>query len=109
MSETQQAVVVARMSDAALVDVSDGFCDLVGKAREELLGRTAADLGISNRDRLDWMISRFPGRGRSHHQQREFETPRGRVLADLDLHGIEVGGERLIVAVITPVSDGAPS
>ena len=70
MSETQQAVAVARMSDAALVDVSDGFCDLVGKAREELLGRTAADLGISNRDRLDWMISRFPERGRSHHQQR---------------------------------------
>ena len=109
MSETQQAVAVARMSDAALVDVSDGFCDLVGKAREELLGRTAADLGISNRDRLDWMISRFPERGRSHHQQREFETPRGRVLADLDIHGIEVGGERLIVSVITPVSDGATS
>lgn len=48
------------MRDAVLVDVSDGFCALVGRPREELLGRTSADLGISNRDRLDWLISRFP-------------------------------------------------
>jgi PAS domain S-box-containing protein len=109
MSETRQAVVVARMSDAALVDVNDGFCELVGKPRDALLGRTAADLGISNRDRLDWLISRFPERGHSHHQQREFETPRGRVLADMDIHGVEVGGERLIVAVITPARDSAAS
>jgi PAS domain S-box-containing protein len=107
ISETHQAVVVARMRDAVLVDVSDGFCALVGRPREELLGRTAADLGISNRDRLDWLISRFPERGRSHHQQREFETPHGRVLTDMDIHGIEVGGEQLVVAVITPVPDAA--
>lgn len=106
LSATQQAVAVARVSDAALVDVSDAFCALVGKPREELVGRTAADLGISNRDRLEWLISRFPDRGRSHHQQRVFETPRGRVLADMDIHSLEVGGERLIVSVITAVSDG---
>jgi hypothetical protein len=36
-----------------------------------------------------------------------FETPRGRVLADMDIHGIEIGGERLIVSVITAVSGDA--
>ena len=107
LSETAQAIAVARVSDAAFVDVSDGFCALVGRRRDELLGRTAAELGISHRDRLDWLISRFPDRGRSHHQQRVFETPRGRVLADMDIHGIEIGGERLIVSVITAVSDAA--
>ena len=107
LSETEQAIAVARVSDAAFVDVSDGFCALVGRRRDELLGRTAAELGISHRDRLDWLISRFPERGRSHHQQRVFETPRGRVLADMDIHGIEIGGERLIVSVITAVSDAA--
>ena len=107
LSETEQAIAVARVSDAAFVDVSDGFCALVGRRRDELLGRTAAELGISHRDRLDWLISRFPERGRSHHQQRVFETPRGRVLADMDIHGIEIGGECLIVSVITAVSDAA--
>ena len=107
LSETEQAIAVARVSDAAFVDVSDGFCALVGRRRDELLGRTAAELGISHRDRLDWLISRFPERGRSHHQQRVFETPRGPVLADMDIHGIEIGGERLIVSVITAVSDAA--
>jgi len=107
LSETEQAIAVARVSDAAFVDVSDGFCALVGRRRDELLGRTAAELGISHRDRLDWLISRFPERGRSHHQQRVFETPRGRVLADMDIHGIEIGGEPLIVSVITAVSDAA--
>jgi PAS domain S-box-containing protein len=107
LSETEQAIAVARVSDAVFVDASDGFCALVGRRRDELLGRTAAELGISHRDRLDWLISRFPKRGRSHHQQRVFETPRGRVLADVDIHGIEIGGERLIVSVITAVSDAA--
>jgi PAS domain S-box-containing protein len=108
VSETVQAVVVARADDAVIVDVSEAFCALVGKDRDELLGRTAADHGITNRERLEWMIARFPERGRSHHQQREFDTPEGRLLADLDMHGIELAGERLIVTVVTPVAKEDP-
>jgi PAS domain S-box-containing protein len=109
LAETEQAVVVARATDAVLVDVSDAFCRLVGRTRAELLGRTVAVHGISSQDRLDWLISRFPDRGRSHRQQRVFETPAGRVVTNLDMHGIEVGGERLIVSVVTPVSSAAPT
>jgi PAS domain-containing protein len=109
LSTANQAVAVARARDAVLVDVSDAFCALVGRTRAELLGGTVAAHGISDQERLDWLISRFPERGRSHRQQRVFETPHGRVLADLELHGIEVGGERLIVAVVTPVADTAAS
>ena len=109
LAETDQAIVVARASDAVLVDVSDAFCALVGRKREELLGRTVAAHGISNQERLDWLISHFPDRGRSHRQQRVFETPNGPVLTDLDMHGIEIGGERLIVSVVTPVSSTAPA
>ncbi len=109
LSTATQAVAVARASDAVLVDVSDAFCQLVGRTRAELLGRTAAAHGISDQERLDWLISRFPERGRSHRQQRVFETPRGHVLADLEMHGIELGGERLIVSVVTPVADTAAS
>jgi signal transduction histidine kinase len=107
LTETNQAIAVARASDAVLVDVSDAFCALVGRTREELLGRTAAAHGISSQGRLDWLISRFPGRGRSHRQQRLFETPEGPVRADLDMHGIEIAGERLIVSVVTPTSSTA--
>jgi len=109
LSTASQAVAVARARDAVLVDVSDAFCELVGRTRAELLGGTVAAHGISDQERLDWLISRFPERGRSHRQQRVFETPHGRVLADLELHGIEVGGERLIVAVVTSVADTAAS
>jgi PAS domain-containing protein len=109
LAETEQAVAVARAADAVLVDVSDAFCRLVGRTRAELLGHNVAVHGISTQDRLDWLISRFPDRGRSHRQQRVFETPAGRVLTNLDMHGIEVGGERLIVSVVTPVSSAAPT
>jgi PAS domain-containing protein len=60
LSETVQAVAIARASDAVMVEVSDGFCALVGRRREEILGRTADQLGISDRARLDWLIDRFP-------------------------------------------------
>ena len=100
---TAQAVAVARASDAVIVEVNDAFCALVGRRRDEILGRTATELGISDRDRLDWLIDRFPERGRSHHQRRVFETPHGRRLAEMDIHGIEVAGERMIVSVISLV------
>jgi signal transduction histidine kinase len=108
LSETAQAVAIARASDAVMVEVSDGFCALVGRRREEIVGRTADQLGISDRARLDWLIDRFPERGRSHRQRRVFETPAGPRLAELDIHGIEVAGERLIVSVITPVPADEP-
>jgi PAS domain S-box-containing protein len=107
LAQTTQAVAVARARDAVMVDVNDAFCALVGRSREELVGRTADVLGISDRERLDWLIDRFPSPGRSHHQRRVFETPHGRRLADLDIHGLEIGGERLIVSVINPVETGA--
>ena len=109
LSETAQAVVVARAADAVILDVSDAFCTLLGYTRDQLLGETAEAHGISNRERIEWLIKRFPERGRSHHQRREFDTPRGRVLADLDMHGVELGGERLIVCVVSPVLDGYPN
>ena len=110
LAQTAQAVAVARASDAVMVEVSDGFCALVGRRREEIIGRTAAELGISDRERLDWLIDRFPERGRSHHQRRVFETPQGRRLAEMDIHGIEIGGERMIISVINvvPADDADP-
>jgi len=106
LAQTTQAVAVARARDAAMVEVNDAFCALVGRPRDEILGRTADELGISDRGRLDWLIDRFPEPGRSHHQRRVFETPAGRRLADLDIHGLDIGGERLIVSVINPVEAG---
>jgi signal transduction histidine kinase len=108
LSETAQAVAIARANDAVMVEVSDGFCALVGRRREEIVGRTADQLGISDRARLDWLIDRFPERGRSHRQRRVFETPDGPRLAELDIHGIELAGERMIVSVITPVPADEP-
>jgi signal transduction histidine kinase len=107
LAQTTQAVAVARARDAVMVEVNDAFCALVGRPREEIVGRTADVLGISDRDRLDWLIERFPAPGQSHHQRRVFETPAGRRLADLDIHGLDVGGERMIVSVINPVEAAA--
>jgi PAS domain S-box-containing protein len=104
---TAQAVAVARATDAVIVEVNDAFCALVGRSRDEIVGRTATELGISDRNRLEWLIDRFPERGRSHHQRRVFETPQGRRLAEMDIHGIEIGGARMIVSVISLVPQDA--
>jgi hypothetical protein len=63
LAETEQAVAVARVADAVLVDASDAFCKVVGRTRAELLGHNVAVHGISTQDRLDWLISRFRAAG----------------------------------------------
>jgi PAS domain S-box-containing protein len=39
-------MIVSHLDDATIVEVNDGFVDLIGYAREELIGRTTSDLQL---------------------------------------------------------------
>jgi len=107
LEATDLAVTVVRARDAVWVDVSDAFCDLVGHSRDELIGRTPVALGMSDPKRLAWLIERFPARGAGYAHVRVFETPHGPRLTRMHLHGVEIGGERYVIAVMHELREDA--
>jgi PAS domain S-box-containing protein len=107
LEATDLAVTVVRAHDAVWVDVSDAFCELVGHSRDELIGRTPVALGMSDPKRLAWLIERFPARGAGYAHVRVFDTPHGPRLTRMHLHGVEIGGERYVIAVMHELSEDA--
>jgi PAS domain S-box-containing protein len=45
LEATGDAITINRLSDGRYLDLNQGFCDVTGYTREEVLGRSAGDLG----------------------------------------------------------------
>lgn len=100
-------VAISRLSDRRLVNVNQAFADIFGFTREELIGRSAVDLGLYEsplkaRDFSDILL-------RDGHL-RDFEA-RGRKKsgdvfdASLSAELIEMDGARCILANVTDITE----
>jgi PAS domain S-box-containing protein len=94
---SDSALAAVRRSDGAFVYVSDGFCALVGRTREDLTGRTPTELGLSTSERARWILDRAPEAGRAHRYWRTFPTPRGERPGEVIIH--TVSDDMLVVSV----------
>lgn len=104
---TPLAVSIATVEEGRFLEVNDGFEDLYGWDRDEVLGRTAAELGLwidlSDRDEL---VEKLDRRG----TVRNFET-RLRTRAGDELHVlfsaemIDLQGRRCLVAAVHDITD----
>ncbi len=101
-AQSRAAVVVMR-ADGTFVYVSDGFCDLVGRSRADLLGvrADAADIA-SSADRTRWILERASEVGTAFRYRRLYETPDGDRLVDVSVHR---AAEDLIVTTMADVSE----
>lgn len=73
------AMCVTRLDDGLFVEVNDPFCALTGWAREEVIGRTAVDLGFyaSNVER-ERLREQMVDHGELRQREHPFETRRGK-------------------------------
>jgi PAS domain S-box-containing protein len=96
------AIVITRRSDGRIIEVNDTWEHLFSYDREEVLGRSAADLGMyvapSDRARLTRMLS-VSGRVREH--ELELRTKTGEVLETvLSADTVDMGGEPCFITFI---------
>ena len=98
-----RAAVVVMHADGTFVYVSDGFCDLVGTSREELLGHRAdaADIA-SSAERTRWILERASEIGTAFRYRRLYDTADGDRLVDVNVHR---ASEDLIVTTMTDISE----
>jgi PAS domain S-box-containing protein len=102
--EAERGLLVGRR-DGTIVHVSEAFCRLVGLSSEEIVGMSASAAGLAEKPRAQWLVDRFPASGQGYRYTREIDTVRGRRPVEVELHGVSLGDEELIVAAVRDTAD----
>lgn len=101
------AVAIVRLSDACIIDVSDTLLDMLGYARDEIIGRRATDL----RFRLDpqeirRLFESIKREGRAHVMQFSLRAKNGTFLwTRLSARPIDLAGQPLLLIALADQSE----
>jgi len=100
-------ISISRLSDGVFVEVNDGFTELSGFTREEVIGKSSFDMNIwhnpADRDRL---ITELNERGHVTNLEAEFRQKDGSVRTGLmSARVVVLGGEPQILSVTRDVED----
>jgi PAS domain S-box-containing protein len=99
----RDAPVVVMRADGAVLYASEGYCELVGTTRDELLGRRADRVEIaSSAERTRWIIDRASEIGTAFRYRRLYDTPSGDRLVDVSVHRV---AEDLLVTTMAYVTE----
>jgi two-component system cell cycle sensor histidine kinase/response regulator CckA len=102
------AVAISTETDGRYLDVNEAFLLMLGYEREEVIGRTAAELSCWARPshRLE-MISKLRGGGSVTGLQTQYTTSKGQIReAEVSAELIELDGHACVLAIIRDVTEG---
>lgn len=107
LDSSRNVVSITRADSGEFIEVNQEWLRASGFRRDEVIGRTANELGIwgpaENRDRIIGTIRKHGGRLRDF--EAEAHTPRGRRQLLLNVETLEVDGETLILMTGSDVTE----
>lgn len=98
---------ITTMKDGRYVDVNEGFCLLTGYMREELIGHTMDEVGLSSAERRRELRDRIAEHGAIRNILLEMRTKTGE--KRLVLHSAEsfnIGDEQYVIFLANDVTEG---
>jgi signal transduction histidine kinase len=106
VGEAERGLLVLA-TDGVVVDVSDSLCRLLGRTRDEMVGRHSNAFGLADEARMRWLLARLPAQGQGYRYTRELETGNGPRRFAVELHTLNVGGNDVTIAGLEPADDVA--
>ncbi|TGL63285.1 ATP-binding protein [Leptospira sarikeiensis] len=100
------ATSISNFEDGRYVDVNDGFIELLGYSREELIGKTSVELGIwLNADERERFKDKIIKDGFLHNEEVIFKTKDGRLLqVEFSTRFAIIDGEARMINMVKDVS-----
>jgi len=101
-----EGITISRLEDGRYLEVNDAFVELVGYEREELLGRSAQEMGIwvSPETRLT-LIDKLQGSEPVRRFETDFRAKSGRLLSvELSAERLHIQGETCLLAVTRDIT-----
>lgn len=100
-------ITITRLSDNHHIEVNEAFCQMVGYYTEEILGRTAIELGLwVNRENRYQLFQQLTKNGVVRNYEFQFNTKTGELrTALLSAEIIEINGQTCVISVSQDISD----
>ena len=100
-------ITITKLDDGTHIEVNDAFCQVTGYTMEEIIGRTAIDLGLwadpKNRDRLFQLLKES---GRVRNYELESRNKSGEIKTSLlSAEILDINGEKCLLSVSQDISD----
>ncbi len=100
------AIVISRRADGTILEANDALVRLVGRPREQIVGRTATELGLhpsaAARERL---MEAFSAKGALDDLEVGFSNQAGqRLTVAISVRGMTLRGEACLVALLVDVT-----
>jgi len=94
------SLIISRLEDGLILDISDSFTETIGYQREEVVGRTVLDIGLwSNQEDRRKFVDLLREKGEVRGFRAHITTKDGRILFfDISGRQVEIGGEACVVS-----------
>ena len=101
------AITITSLSDGKHIEVNDTFCELIGYAPEEIVGRTAVELNLwVNPEDRSRMFQALKSKSLIRNYEINFRTKSGAVKTGLlSAEIININGQECLVAVSNEITD----
>jgi len=100
------AIIISTMEDGKILDVNDGFVQIMGFSREESIGRTSSELGLWSLNNSEGILNELRQTGRVQSRQITLQTKSEKLLiVNYSAELIEVGGRKRLLAVCEDITE----
>ena len=101
------AITITRLVDGYHIEVNEAFCQMIGYSREEVINRSAVNLGLwVNLEKRDRLFQLLTQEGTVRNYEFDFRTKSGEVRAALlSAEIINISGETCVISVSQDISE----
>ena len=99
------AITITERDSGRYLEVNDGFCRLTGHTSENVIGRTAYDIGIWADNHRDLLLRDLQESGRVHHREMQAFSKDGEMLTvDVSVEAITLNGTACLLMTARDIS-----